>query len=100
MGHSFHTHFIFISLYFGAGLASSSGTRGGSDFMRLIYAATVHSFWSESHLPLANMPERRMPCLAAQKICDSVRSVPTTGNSGIGGNKMGPRLPKGFPGVP
>jgi hypothetical protein len=83
-----------------AGLSTASFTEEGSESMRLMYAATAHRSWSFAQTPLANMPERRMPCLAAQKICDSVRSVPTTGNSGIGGNKMGPRLPKGLPGVP
>src|SRR6202042_1526431 len=55
--------------------------------------------WSESHLPFANMPERRMPCLAIQKICASEYCVPAAGRSGIGGYKVS--LDSfGFPGVP
>src|SRR5260370_27725214 len=71
-----------------AGLSTASFTVGGSESMRLMYAATAHRSWSFAQTPLANMPERRIPCLAAQKICDSVRSVPTTGTSGKVGNEM------------
>src|SRR6266404_677798 len=56
----------------GSGLASCCSTFGGSDLMRLIYAAAFHNLSSESHFPLANIPERRMPCLATKKICASV----------------------------
>src|SRR5215467_9215813 len=40
------------------------------------------------HFPLANMPVRRMPCLAIQKICASVYGVPTLWNCGTGGNRL------------
>ena len=69
------------------GLANSSWTCGGREFIRLMYAAMAHISLSVFHLPLANMPVLRMPWLMTQKICASVYSVPTSGNWGTGGNK-------------
>src|SRR5215469_8414703 len=79
--------------------ASAALTPGGRDLILLMNAAAFQSFSSESHSPFANIPDRRTPCFATQKICASVYSVPLVGKCGTGGNNT-PGYSSGFPGVP
>src|ERR1043166_7125472 len=81
-----------ITNYFGASFlgANAACTDGGSSRMRLIYAAIVHNSLSLFHFPLANIPVRRSPCFAIQKICASVYCVPVFANCGTGGNSESP----------
>ena len=62
--YSFLESFESAAAFFGC---NASLTGSGRAVIRLMNAAIVHSFWSESHLPLANIPARRMPCFATQK---------------------------------
>ena len=67
--------------------------------IRWMNVAIGQSTESASHTPLANMPVRRTPCFATQKICASVYSVPAVGSCGASGfNALGKR--SSFPGVP
>src|SRR6516164_8941045 len=79
--------------------ASAALTPGGRDLILLMNAAAFQSFSSESHNPFANIPDRRTPCFATQKICASVYSVPIVGKCGADGNNA-PGFSSGFPGVP
>src|ERR1051326_5921782 len=62
-----------ITNYFGASFlgANAACTDGVSSRMCLIYAAIVHNSLSLFHFPLANIPVRRSPCFAIQKICEA-----------------------------
>ena len=55
-------------VYLGAGAVTAVRTLGGRERMRLMKADTCQSLSSEFHWPFTNMPERRIPCLAIQKI--------------------------------